>query len=74
MKDGAPLTFLILGQLGRHSRNFHCERAGPGGKGLKIKFVPKRIVVMGSATKEGAKNPLGWQGGVLVSRGVPGSA
>lgn len=74
MKDGAPLTFLIVWAVRSPFKKLSLREGRAWGKGLKIKFVPKRMVVMGSATKEGAKNPLGWQGGVLVSRGVSGSA
>ena len=47
MKDGAPLTFLIVWAVRSPFKKLSLREGGAGGKGLKIKFVPKRMVVMG---------------------------
>ena len=49
VKDGAPLTFLIVWAVRSPFKKLSLREGGAGGKGLKIKFVPKRIAVMGSA-------------------------
>ena len=62
MKDGAPLTFLIVWAVRLPFKKLSLREGGAGGKGLKIKFVPKRIAVMGSAYERRSEESFGVAG------------